>query len=278
MVSNDSTLELAARCFKRRLEPPQLRFRAVNEGFGVFHGLLQITKVYQTTGKVGDGSYDTCKGRILRYRFYVCPTSEATSLVTITSDLKGTMTPKGIWGPSLSLTCSVSGDAGFCAAARSSYDSWMTIDGFNRLEDSDWHQLSAEWWRCPMEICVFDAREEVVLMYWPPASSDGPCDCDLEFPQDGTSRIVVPSAITFQGQDPYELKSHRDEIGSSVLSRPLTFISPTIYLAHHDITAVTISFMSYDLNAPITHNYSWTYGEFMAPGYQTILRSFDLPV
>jgi hypothetical protein len=96
IVTNDSTLELAARCFKQRLGPPQLRFGAVNEGFGVFHEPSQVTKVYQTIGKVRDGSHYTCKDGIPRYRFHGSPTSEVTSLVTITSYLKGTMTPKGI--------------------------------------------------------------------------------------------------------------------------------------------------------------------------------------
>lgn len=270
-MANASNLEEAIRCFKERLGPPELRFGALPKSFEtLLREIVPETKIYETIQKVGNGSGYTCSDGIPRYRFHGSPTSEITSLATVTSYGPQWVVPRGLQ-PFKWPTCTVSGDADFCLQARSAYDAWTKRDGFMRLVDSDWHALDQNWWRCPMELCLIDTGEEVVLMYWPPeAPSDDPCAHGVtNLPVDAQPRTVVLSAITFQGQDLYEKKSQARYVRSSVLTGPFTFVSPTIYLAHHDITLASMSSMSW--NPTVTWS-SYT-GNFVQSVTSIILRS-----
>jgi hypothetical protein len=95
-------------------------------------------------------------------------------------------------------------------------------------------------------------NDEVMLIYFPPDTASSNPDSP-----DGsrTSSTVVMTAITFSGQDLYYrrtvnlddiamLRDTRQEkqtvkyITASVMTGNFTFVSPTVYLAHHAITAV----------------------------------------
>lgn len=109
--------------------------------------------------------------------------------------------------------------------------------------------------------CFVDFNQEIVLLYWPPEVENRDiCDDQNDLfakwktktsPITGAPRSITTTAISFRGQDLHELnhtlrmegmrdfiqttKLHR--VGPSVLYGNFTFISPTIYIAHHPITA-----------------------------------------
>jgi hypothetical protein len=234
-----------------------------------------VTKVFETVQKIGNGSLYTCNDGIPRYRFHNSPTAEVTSFVTVTSQLKGQLADAN-W--SYGYGCRISGDAKFCTSLWSSYKSMAAADDFDLVDNSQFvvgtdHD---EWWGCPDPgQCLTDVGEEVILIYWPDSSSSGEA-CPSNNTQlstiapakDDLPKTVILSAITFKGQDLYERAtisngstySPRDDrtyIRTSVLTGPFTFVSPTVYLAHHNITVATAS--------------SNQNGEYT--GYETIVRS-----
>jgi hypothetical protein len=258
VVANISDIEKAVDCIVERLRRPGPEPVLPSASWLIYKEPQQITRVFETIKKIGNGSAYTCDDGIPRFRFSGLPTAEVTSLVTVTSYLKGSMKQDGnnYWETWKEPTCKISGDASFCSAVRTSYHSRVTADGFNRGVDADWvnfYDGPNGWWICPpIDVCGVETGEEVILMYWPPTSSSrDPCARNkIQRPQDSTSRTVVLDAITFQGQDLYskwEYSSGDTRTlysrypGSSVLSGPFTFVSPTIYIAHHNITVFSVT-------------------------------------
>lgn len=112
---------------------------------------------------------------------------------------------------------------------------------------------------------VGTSNEEIVLLYWPPeVESRDICAERRDLPGlwitktsplTGVPRSIVTDAITFRGRDLYVLSEIRDEHGGterltstwdtvkeprtsfSVIYGNFTFVSPTVYIAHHTITA-----------------------------------------
>ncbi|KAF2429061.1 hypothetical protein EJ08DRAFT_306044 [Tothia fuscella] len=135
---------------------------------------------------------------------------------------------------------------------------WAGEDGFDPIEQNPWVESYSDGYgsgegsneaRCVTseDMCGFDLREEVVLIYWPPSST-------VEEVR-GLNRTTLPliapksfvtSAITLHGQDLYlqayqvdksSLESLKPSfISSSVLPGPFIFVSPNAYLAHHPIS------------------------------------------
>jgi hypothetical protein len=105
---------------------------------------------------------------------------------------------------------------------------------------------------CPnIHQCGLEVGEEVVLLYWPPnVQSSRICDGTLSGvtlpPPAGLNNIFTTNAITFKGRDLYSVGVRSGKFSSftrpthihpSVLTGNFTFIRPTVYLAHHAITA-----------------------------------------
>jgi hypothetical protein len=114
-------------------------------------------------------------------------------------------------------------------------------------------------------MCNLDLKSEIVLIYWPPRLASREL-CGLngtlsaqttQWPKDFPT-VITTDAITFRGQDIYRRydgghtlpsANNRSQlyIGTSVLSGPFTFTSPTVYLAHHQIVASIINRMDISL-------------------------------
>lgn len=96
-----------------------------------------------------------------------------------------------------------------------------------------------------LRACEVDPGDEVKLIYW---GSTGLNETNLIKPSNRTSRTVVTTAITFNGQDLYYRgiirgnftsfpSSETSYISQSVMTGDFTFVSPTVYIAHHPIRA-----------------------------------------
>jgi hypothetical protein len=125
---------------------------------------------------------------------------------------------------------------------------------------------------CPdRSTCQLEVGNEVVLIYWSPAGTSRRDICDIdsatEFDKSASlvsTQTFTTSAITFQGQDLYyragkfvtlvttnwnteASSSTWDETVVAEYTRPsvmygnFTFVSPTVYIAHHAITASFLS-------------------------------------
>lgn len=211
------------------------------------------TKVFETIESFGDNStYTECDG-IPRFKFNSPPTSTRTRTVSVVSASAGaahldhaTNEPQ----------CRF--DEKFCEAMWDSYTARRlrsADDDFEFYDAGSPMGRIAE--RCPRpRECYLDMGEEVVLIYWPSnlasrdiCASNGYGQAITLAADSNAMTVITTSAITFKGRDlisKYYIKSNitggdfqskNSFLGSSVLSGPFTFTSPTVYLAHHPISA-----------------------------------------
>jgi hypothetical protein len=214
---------------------------------------------YETIKKFGPGSVYSCRDGIPRYKFDFPPTTETTSYITATSVEYATL--HRAFNQSQP-NCIYAYNEDFCDWLRHSLSLDGNGDGFNFLDGlpwtkgKTWHEIGCTEWECEM-----DLGDEVVLIYWPSSTIsndtcalDGTQQLEPDLPQHNSSRIYITSAITFNGQDFYtkglrgtETKDGKtvtwdtfwrySYIRTSVMTGPFTFVSPTVYLAHHPIYA-----------------------------------------
>jgi hypothetical protein len=193
------------------------------------------TLLYETIQMLGDGvTYSGCDG-ITRFRFNSMPTANITKMVSVIRTSFTTITPRSLINRLYSLharspACSATGISKI-AIMKNASTSFATK-------------------------CSYLMSGEVVLLYWPPkTSANTGCttnqhhrrDIPSALPSALHSNIFITSAITFQGQDLYLRGIVKDGvtpkwksgayIDSSVLTGPFTFTSPTVYIAHHPISA-----------------------------------------
>jgi hypothetical protein len=207
------------------------------------------TEIYETIRSFGPGTFSTLADGVPRFRFTESVTRFEPLTVTITKTQ--TLNYPTIVNP-LS-------EAPKCVLAPKSEECellWGAFHGQLKASDAIFTRVPipprAPCWlsrRCELQL-----GNEVVLIYWPP---DDSAANDLK--KDEPSRTVVTTAIEFKGQDLY-LRSrfiHRDgtdfhyddewrakEDEHDKYNQPVTmfgnytFVSPTLYLAHHAVTAV----------------------------------------
>jgi hypothetical protein len=145
----------------------------------------------------------------------------------------------------------------------------LEADGDTNLVDSrDTANDLFALYACPIvHQCNLGARDEVVLFYWPKPVSKDVCALDgygtvqpLSLHPTTARRLkspkapftIVKTAITFRGQELYgPFDNHLSAskflstgviVHSSVMTGNFTFTYPTVYLAHHPVTAAISEF------------------------------------
>lgn len=203
------------------------------------------TEIYESIQSFGPGTvYTTCDG-IPRFKFTGPVTSRRKQIVTITKTKYELNSHRLDAHPSEAATPGCTFPSSICRRINTIADLGSSQDN----EDVDYmpsgHMACAYWdGLTPCELVV---GEEAVLLYWPENLSRDICAENGYGSATTLPRLLGPSifstdAITFRGQN--ILKAGRDPIAqlvdnfnSSVLRGSWTFTSPTIYLAHHAVTA-----------------------------------------
>jgi hypothetical protein len=208
--------------------------------------VLAETTVFETLEKLGDGYlYTTCDG-IPRFRFLSSPTSTLKRVVTVTNS-------EDFYVYDMEVPRCTANEQ-YCSRKLNDYEETRLISAYDEVGYR--LPLSGACHRyVPPKDCWLDAREEILIFYWPPfQKSRDVCALNgygsaitVSAPVNFAS-VITTSAITFQGQDLYirtylisdyfteTRRSLSQYIEPSVLTGPFVFTYPTIYLAHHPIT------------------------------------------
>jgi hypothetical protein len=218
---------------------------------------LVETILYESIQNFGETLlYSTCDG-IPRIRFKSTPTSSQVTTVSVTQTNHGwyaseraeSRPPLFYATPSCLFT--LRGD--FCPGEKSRFDFPATL----LRQDLDGRGPSEQLFGfdCPSigHSCDAVMSLEIVMLFWPPednspniCSSNETGPITSEHSSSRTRNIVTMTDITFRGQDIFyrgyvvngTTRTFDGEmLSSSVLKGTFTFTSPTVYIAHHPISA-----------------------------------------
>jgi hypothetical protein len=204
---------------------------------------MTITEQYETIERFGPGTvYYNRDDNIPRFRF----TGNITRSESYTVNVTKTMTwmEDSTQGQVPVPGCLLEQTSTYCELLWAAYHKELRASGLNPVPVPP--RLACRIARkCELQA----GNDEVMLIYFPPDTVSSNPDS-----RDGsrTSSTVVMTAITFSGQDLYYRgevdgpawlrnalaeKEANKYIKASTMTGNFTFVSPTIYLAHHAITA-----------------------------------------
>jgi hypothetical protein len=249
--------------------PPKSKLSSSEDNlyWGTTH--LDVVDVWETIESVGPGTTYSCDDGITRFKPLGSPTATISRLVSVThrhsprtqwlershSSTLQPETPKSTTPPLQTepsepqpnfgdASCKLYHSHRFCLQNTTDMRGW---NGTGEVPDGCM-EFSNE---CRARF----TNEEVVLIYWRPKSipkdsSREICAHNRTLPQSDEQRnpprIAVLDEIIFRGQDRYFLGQSTmgsstdfgkpQHAGRSTMKGPFTFTSPTIYVAHHEIT------------------------------------------